>query len=183
MILLERFLEEFRYNCRTVLGSKPRIMLLCESYLCIDVNAERLLFFLLSTISYLYHRNPDLTDFEIQGEYDGDEDQIVLTILADKQYDIGTRERSSLSIDYSKIISLQEEVIDMFCQTYHVTRLESAADGSNRLSFRIPAPHDLTEEVYQLRSSNLEKYNANVEENTYSVYHLFLSEIKPFRFY
>ena len=173
---LDRELSNFVESCQIVLGRSLRMHLKSESHLRIFANRKRLQNCLLCLILHIRRQRPDIT--QIHWEAQHQDEQIVLTCTADSDGTENTSNRhSGLEQLYeTPLISPEESIIRLFCKTYHTAVLYTNLEDRMVCALRFP-----------MCSSNvplsLQSPGQILQDDAFSPFQIFLSDISAYRFY
>lgn len=173
---LDRELSNFVESCHMVLGRSLRMHLESESHLRIFANRKRLQNCLLCLIMYIRQQRPDIT--QIYWAAQQQDEQIILTCTAESDgTDDAPNRHSSLEQLYeTPLVTPEETVIRLFCKTYHTAVLYTNLENHMVCTLRFPV---CSPDV----PLSLQSPSQILQDDAFSPFQIFLSDISAYRFY
>ncbi len=175
-IFLDREMSNFVESCRNVLGRTVRLRFSSEPYLSISVNRNRFLCAMLYIVSDLCRQFPGHSDLNMTASAQGEEVLLTLLCEAEGTNDIPKRHSAEPALYAPQLLTPEEQVIRLFCQTYHITRFTAVSENKSTCTLRFPpcptsGPLHLHSPIQKL------------QDDAFSLYQLILSDISSYRFY
>ncbi len=174
-LFLDRELSNFVECSRNILGRTVRIHLDTAKQLCIETNRQRLTQALLCMLLRLCRSRSDTNLLHIYAEQQAD--CIVLTAKASSN---GVDETPHRHAEFqpmfqTSLLSQEEAILKLFCQTYHVMMLYSTTENHTVCTLRFP--------ICDNPPLILESVQSPFQDEAYSVYQIMLADISEYRFY
>ncbi len=176
IFFLERELSEFVKSCQNVLGRSVKLHLQTQSFLCVHVNRARLVRCLLYLIILLEKRCPQMTRLTIQAEAQDDAVAITFTAETEGRDDAPRFHDQPIPLYHVPLLSPEEQIIQLFCNTYQATILTTDSEFQASCTLRLPTYQDQM-------PLTLESPFKEMNDDAFSIYHLILSEINFYRYY
>lgn len=173
---LDREMSKFVESCRKILGRSLRLYLECESHLRIFVNRRRLQNCLLCLILHIRRQRPNITQMYWTAQQQ--DKQIVLTCTADSDGEdpVSNRHSDLEQLYQTPLVSPEESVIRLFCKTYNAAVLYTNLEDRMVCTLRFP-------ECGSGIPLSLQSPIQTLQDDTFSHFQIFLSDISAYRFY
>lgn len=175
-LFLDRELSNFVESCRKILGKAVRINLETASFLCIRVNRQRMTQALLCMLIQLHRDHPEMNLLHLSAEQQ--ENSVVLTVSASSsgKDDMPSRHAVFQPMFSTSLLSMEESILRLFCETYGVVMLNSHAENRVVYTLRFPVCDDMT-------GLSLESSQTMFRDEAFSIYQIMLADISEYRFY
>ena len=110
-------MSNFVESCRNVLGRTVRLRFSSEPYLSISVNRNRFLCAMLYIVSDLCRQCPGHSDLNMTASAQGEVVLLTLLCEAEGTNDIPKRHSAEPALYAPQLLTPEEQVIRLFCQT------------------------------------------------------------------
>lgn len=176
VLFLDRELSNFAESCRNVLGKTFHIRVHAEPFLRIYTNRDRFELCLLYLVVHIQKTNPKITDLYLEASARGDDVLIFFTSHCSRM-DLKPEDNEPDSPYQSDLITPEEQVIRLFCRTYHATLFTSVSEN-NGIHYTLHFPASDRDAALTLHSPARDLYT-----DSFSIYQIVLSEFSSYRFY
>ena len=131
---------------------------------------------MLYIVSDLCRQFPGHSDLNMTASAQGEEVLLTLLCEAEGTNDIPKRHSAEPALYAPQLLTPEEQVIRLFCQTYHITRFTAVSEDKSTCTLRFPpcptsGPLHLHSPIQKL------------QDDAFSLYQLILSDISSYRFY
>ncbi len=176
VLFLDRELSNFAESCRNVLGKTFHIRVHAEPFLRIYTNRDRFEMCLLYLVVHIQKTNPKITDLYLEASARGDDVLISFTSHCSRM-DFEPEDNKQEQLYQTDLITPEEQVIRLFCRTYHATLFTSVSD-KNDIHYTLRFPASNKDAAFTLHSPARDLY-----ADSFSIYQIVLSEFSSYRFY
>lgn len=176
-IFLDLQMSNFVQACRSILGVTVKVTLEAGDHLCVQVHPQRLEYALLCLMLHIFAEHPEITN--MQWEVIGKGEQVLLRCSATAMGDDDTQSlyhRTRETLYSTRLSAPTKQILRLFCETYQVMMLYADTDQGHIFTLQFQRHHPG-------KSFSLKSPARRIQNEMFSPFQIFLSNIADYRFY
>lgn len=177
LVSLKQEMSNLESTSRAVLGRRVQLQLSCPSQLLVSVHPERMMHAMLYVIALLCRKTPGIAWIQMTGKgQPGEPVQLTCTGVSGGDTRIPSRYDDPEPLFHTGLLSLEEQVLQKFCQTYGIVLLSSASELEHTYTLRFPP-------CSKSASATLHSFKLGVRNDKFPLVQLVLADISDYRFF